>query len=372
MHAERLALPRGEIKPGEIPTCDVTKMTYVFSDGKQTKVTVLRPSSAASFQILIDPRFTERGIVLDNKRLISQPATQKAWQGETVGKPPEEFVQTVGAERNAFHPTNALWQTEAFYVKDGHLEFVGNDKDVITGNFTVLGYKDGQWGIHNVSLNNGQPDEEHAQALQDMKVGFDIPLLVKDGEVQPLETYIGHPRLLADYRNVFDFAAGKQLPAEYWLHIRSLLPQTEEEGKRLLHAESVVTDSEGVLGPTEVAKLKKIIAEFGLDNTLKIDELGDATRLQIASKLPFNRIPLFGIGHDAKNNLVVVAIDGRQTNSAGATLEEAAMIMKDNGIINGGLGSAGGDVWIVGKDNHTVNSPSLQNSRPVPSVLVIQ
>jgi exopolysaccharide biosynthesis protein len=96
------------------------------------------------------------------------------------------------------------------------------------------------------------------------------------------------------------------------------------------------------------------------------------SRIAIVKRLPKNRIPVFGLGYDNEHQLVVVCIDGRKPGtSAGATLEEAAYIMSENDIINGFIGSAGGDVVVATNSSRLLNIPSSVN-RTVSSVLTIQ
>jgi len=87
-----------------------------------------------------------------------------------------------------------------------------------------------------------------------------------------------------------------------------------------------------------------------------------------------------GIGFDKEKKLVVVAVDGRQEGSAGATINELAEVMRFKGAVTAGLGCAGGDVTVVLKTEvkkfEILNSPSnLIDSKRVtrlePSQLIL-
>lgn len=63
------------------------------------------------------------------------------------------------------------------------------------------------------------------------------------------------------------------------------------------------------------------------------------------------RHPRTGIGFDANNQPILFTVDGRQASSAGVNLREFALIMKENGAINGFNLDGGGSTQAVIKRN---------------------
>lgn len=65
-------------------------------------------------------------------------------------------------------------------------------------------------------LEDGVPDQESADLISRSKIGFSLPLILSNGEEVDLSEIIDDPRLVADYRSVFNFATGKQVPTRFW------------------------------------------------------------------------------------------------------------------------------------------------------------
>ncbi len=361
----------------EYASSKVERKRYTLRDGQNMLTTVIRPNCSAKYKLKIQPNFLERSIQTESQNglLIKQKSTIEKWGSIPVGIRPEEFIKSELLDTIAFNPTNAGWQREAFWVKEGKLLMLPNDMKTLSGKFTILGMnKQGEWFDTSVNIHNGRIDPDAESNISKIQIGFSMPKVLQNGRVLPLEEYIGDPRLLADFRNVFDFAGGKQLPSEYWLLIRRFLPTKEFAGKRLIRGDVVVTRDSTVKSSDVTDQLEVLVAQAGLSNTicLNYNSGRSLARIAIVKTLPKNRIPVFGLGFNKEKQLVVVCIDGRQQNiSVGATLEEAASIMRENDISNGYIGSAGGDVIIATNSSRFLNIPSSVN-RTVPSVLMIQ
>lgn len=364
----------GEVVLSPVSAVAITKNRYILPDGKNTIATVIKPTKRAKFDLRIDSRFVDRGIVLDNRRLISQSGTKNDWNAESVGIKPEDFIHGDNPAL-ALDPTNAGWQKEALWVNNGEPVLIANDKGNLSGDFDIFGLtQEGEWTTEKVRFSHGKPESQDGERIKNFRLGFDIPIILRDGSVLPMEDYIGHPRLLADARNIFNYGVADNLQGEFWQLIRPYLAETRSATSRLQKRSLIVTSA--VVPEQDTERLKRIIDESGMKDTFFVrrnPDIPERSQLLIKGELPLNRIPLFGIGYDTGHNLVIVSFDGRQKESAGATLHEASYIMKDSGIITGGLGSAGGDVAVVDNKGNILNSPSSadRKSRPVPSILMI-
>jgi hypothetical protein len=83
-----------------------------------------------------------------------------------------------------------------------------------------------------------------------------------------------------------------------------------------------------------------------------------------------NRHPRTAIGRTAEGDIWMVAIDGRQTQSAGATLQEEALIMQRLGCVDA-INLDGGGSTAINLRGLTVNRPSDGRERQVANGIVI-
>ena len=156
-----------------------------------------------------------------------------------------------------------------------------------------------------------------------------------------------------------------------------VLPSTLGEATKLLTAEPVFVRVEGRLTAAECAELSKLITAADLDQLSVTNE-----SLRIVGPLPFQRLPLLGIGVRADGSLIVLVVDGRQQQMPGGTITELARLMQQHGAVTAGLGCAGGDVALVQKQQGEVrvlNSPSnrdpstkLPCTRRVPAAVIFE
>lgn len=362
-------------KPRPVGACVVEKDKVRLED-KERLITTIKAPREASVDLAWDPFFHKKGIVTEpGSLLISQGETQKLW-GKPVGTSPEDFLANYKGDVLGVCPSNANWQLGAFLIKEG--EVFSPDRN-LTGPLETIGLTKEGWTSRVLDFEDGKPI--NPSTIAQMRVGFSMPLILKEGQVVPLEGIIGDPRLTADLRNVVDFADGKKLPSDFWLLLRRLLPASGVAGKRLIKERSVVVRREGAMTDEEIQKFQQIIRDNNL-TTLALDVRQKAPRLVFRGKLPIQRIPVVGVGYDNKGQLIVTAVDGRQEGSAGASISELAEIMQAKGAVTAGLGCAGGDVTVVLKTKEgafeILNSPSNLDkdrnrvTRLEPSQLVLR
>lgn len=335
--------------------------------------TVLKVLPQARVEIKYDEELINGGVKLGaGGLLIDQEATNLSL-GRAAGKLPEVFIAGNSEETVAICPTNFGWQKKAFLIDKGRLVLIRNDREEISGSFGVIGLSQGKWEHFQVDLKKGVPVS--LSAVTKLDLGFNLPLILREGEPLSLKEIIDDPRFLADFRNVFDFGVGKELPSNFWLYLRSLMPTIRAAGRRLVEGKSVVVRRSGLSFEQAIA-FASIIKDNQLEDWLQVDIRRGIPRISVFKNLPLNRIPVVGVGFDNERRLLVMAVDGRQEKSAGATIQELARLMKAEGAIFAGLGCAGGDVAIVAKTQkrtEVLTSPSNkgQTTRPVPSVLTI-
>lgn len=363
-------------------SCRVEREKIRLEDGEEAWVTTIHASPETSTSLLLDEDLIEKGMVTEpTGLLIDQKATEEML-GRKPGKRPEEFLQGYqpGQDLLAVCPTNAGWQKGAFWVKDGQLVSLPND-DRLSGSFDIIGLTDDGWVQTSLTLQKGQVKD--LETLQNLKLGFSLPTILKDGGIVPLGQIIADPRLEADYRNAFDFGAGKKLPGEFWRLLRKVMPAIIPDGIKLEWGEPVVVSRDQAMKPEELKEFEEIIEKAGLEEYFRVDtQFGRIQRFLIKKKLPLQRLPTVGIGFNQGGDLLITTVDGRQEGSAGASIEELAEIMKLKGALTVGFGSAGGDVAVVLRKAEggfeLLNSPSTIDketgkriTRSNPSLLVL-
>jgi hypothetical protein len=375
---EAEAGPTSEKEPDEefeIGACKIEKEKIFYPDGKTANVVSVSVLENADFKLGYDRDFVHRGIVLEEGGLLINFAkTQDRWS-RPAGQKPEDFLKNLPEGTVAVCPSNWGWQKGAFLIEDGQMVAIKNEAEELSGNFEVIYLGEKGWNSQSLQVEKGKAVE----SIKNMKIGFSMPLILKDGEVREILDYIGDQRLLGDLRNVFDFAAGEKLPADFWVLLRKFLPVTCPAGKRLGRGDKVVISLEPeAVTEEEIKRFQEIVSEHRLEDILTVSRNNQGRpRMGIISDLPMNRIPVVGIGITENGGLVIASIDGRQENSAGATIEELAIFLKEKGAVTAGLGCAGGDVAILNKaieGSQIINSPSNpgNQTRPLPSILLIE
>lgn len=377
---ELLTIP--EIEPSilwerQIGPSQITRKETVFLDKEKGKLpvlyTVVRASPEAMFGIAYDEGLAAHGIKIGAGELLIDQEATKLSLGREAGRLPEVFIKDYPNGTISFCPSNFGWQKDAFFIINGQLILLNNDRGKISGRFGTVGLSQKKWESTETELKNGEIVSP--PKFNRFELGLSLPLILKDNRTVPLKEMIGDSRFLADLRNVVDFGTGKKLPGEFWLYLRVLLPTTEIAGKRLTEGRQIVVRRPG-LSLEETKKLVSIIKDNQLEKWLRVGTRREVPRLAVVDRLPLNRIPVVGVGFNQENQLLIVAADGRQEKSAGVTVEELAWLMKKEGALTAGLGSAGGDVAVVAKTEKGIeilNSPSNRDhkTRFVPSVLTI-
>ena len=316
-------------------------------------------------RLCLDDRFLDQSAA-HGGRLLDVAATERLW-GEEPGRLPEDWLESEDAGTIGFCPTNWGWQFGAWLVEEGRLRGVHGDVRP-TQPLWMLAWTPGR-GWHETHMDPSASSKAPA-------IGLEMPQILHAGEATTLPELLGHERLLADLRNVFDFAAGRgtELSPEFWSAVRHFLPGTSSEACILLEGGEVAVEVD-VTAPVNVQRMAAIAAAR-LPGVRVLE-----TRVVFGGSLPRVRLPLFALGAQAGGSLVVVAIDGRQPGLPGGSIEDAAALLAEHGAITGGLGSAGGDVCLVERtatNTRYLNRPStggmLTNqgvSRRVPALMLI-
>lgn len=82
------------------------------------------------------------------------------------------------------------------------------------------------------------------------------------------------------------------------------------------------------------------------------------------------RNPRSAIGYTSDNNLVLVAVDGREGSSVGMTLFELANFMKSIGCVNA-INLDGGGSTVMYIKGHVVNNPAQKGGIPLSNAIVL-
>ena len=82
------------------------------------------------------------------------------------------------------------------------------------------------------------------------------------------------------------------------------------------------------------------------------------------------RNPRSAIGYTAENNLILVAVDGREGSSIGMTLMELAKFMKSAGCI-GAINLDGGGSTVMYVNGNIVNKPQVKGGIPLSNAIVL-
>ena len=82
------------------------------------------------------------------------------------------------------------------------------------------------------------------------------------------------------------------------------------------------------------------------------------------------RNPRTAIGYTADNNLVLVAVDGREGSSIGMTLNELARFMQSIGCV-GAINLDGGGSTVMYVNGSVVNNPHQRGGIPLSNAIVL-
>lgn len=346
----------------KIGTCTFTT-TDGSIGGQPVRYHVIRTERNAPYAgFMWDDGLVWDDVVLEpGSPLISQPETEKKL-GRPAGVLPEKWLER--SDGIAICPNN-FWYAGSFVISSHG--FV-----VPFGNFRVRGKQEAivlvgnKWQARRYDFDRRVSDEN-------VRVGFGMPLILQNGRVRSLNEYAGDPRVLGDLRNFVDFSCGvKGLPGNFWLLIRKVLPGSAIALRRMLAREKHVEVRDGsAMLSLEIDEFATIIERYGLGEHLRIERAGDEIHFTVRGPLPIQRIPVVGVGFDANYQLIAVVAEGRQKHSAGVSCEQLAQLMLDEGIMTGGLGSAGGDAGVWANINGEFKTLSSGPYRPVPCLLIM-
>lgn len=333
-------------------------------------------------QIATDEAFGEVGIVTEKgSLLINQPETTNSL-GRPAGRKPEDYI----SDRDnvlAIGGNHYGWQLGAFYVSNGELHLLANDKEKLTGDFNTLCMdQTGNWVVKNLQIDEGKTTDD----LSGVKVGMNGAQIVKDGYRVDVSDIADDPRIRADMRNLVDFSNGTPVPSTFFQDVRGFSPEasaSKHNPQMLTHmlaGQVAVFRAQIPENADERVPYERLAGEVEQIGALKMDKIGDSYRLGVVDKLNEQKMPLVGLGNNEDGDLVVVTVNGRQPGSAGVSISQLADLMIEAGVKNGVLGCGGGDVSVVAKTNgntRILNSPANVNSegerttRLVPNVLVV-
>ena len=82
------------------------------------------------------------------------------------------------------------------------------------------------------------------------------------------------------------------------------------------------------------------------------------------------RNPRSAIGYTSDNNLILVAVDGREGSSIGMTLMELANFMKSSGCI-GAINLDGGGSTVMYVNGQIVNKPQMRGGIPLSNAIIL-
>lgn len=94
--------------------------------------------------------------------------------------------------------------------------------------------------------------------------------------------------------------------------------------------------------------------------------------MKFAGKGIRDKHPRTLFGYTSNGHLIVMAVQGRSTDAAGVTLEQAAKLLLDLGCIEGMNADGGGSSCLLVNGKPTIQVSDKEGQRPVPAVWMIQ
>ena len=351
----------------------------IIIDGRSSLVTILRPSPQSAIDIVYDQDLVNTGIVTEPQGLlIDQKATAELLD-RPAGHLPQDYLTGRG-DAIGLMGGHFGWQREAFIIEDGCPIIIKNDRDRLTGRFPTLLRRDGAWAVEDVYMRNGKPFGGSLQQLTGA-TGFNGAQIVKGGEPVRIEDISSDSRIIADARAVVDFSDGVAVDGSFFQNVRKL-PITSQKLRNL--AKGALTtfrlDMESI-SPELAATDNELRGQVAGIPAYRTHHGSHGTIYAITDKLPEQKVPLIGYGADSQGNLIIVAVDGRQKESAGVSIRELASLMVSEGVVDGILGAGGGDVAIIEQEaeqTRLINSPSNINqetgtrvARKMPNMIIL-
>ena len=197
---------------------------------------------------------------------------------------------------------------------------------------------------------------------------------------------INQPRMLSSYILAYTPDWGAYAPAspQYGVQLQVVGNKITEVSSNPLF---IPKDGYVIVGPK--AKLEKLIGAKKVDIKISTNPKWENVK-HIISGGPYlvkdnqifidttaqklqsigGRNPRTAIGYTKENDLVLVAVDGREGSSIGLTLNELAKLMKDLGCTNA-INLDGGGSTVMYINGQIVNRPQQQGGIALSNVLVI-
>ena len=221
--------------------------------------------------------------------------------------------------------------------------------------------------------------------------GFDIARVQLDASVKGSGTTIkvdniNQPRMLSTHVHIYTPEWGKYSPAapKYGVGLQVV---DNKITKASANAVEIPENGYVISGPKSIlyALLEKKDAKLTIKTTPEwkgvkhiisggpyLVKDGEVYVDMTAQKLGSigGRNPRSAIGYTADNNLILVAVDGREGSSIGMTLMELANFMKASGCI-GAINLDGGGSTVMYVDGQVVNKPQMRGGIPLSNAIIL-
>lgn len=126
--------------------------------------------------------------------------------------------------------------------------------------------------------------------------------------------------------------------------------------------------------PSKFKKWKVVTAIGGgpvLVQNGKVHVTNDEEKL-FAGKAAYDKHPRTAMGYTADGKLIILAIEGRNTNASGATLYQTAMLLQQLGCVEALNLDGGGSSCLLVNGKETIKPSDKEGQRPVPGVFLIE
>lgn len=190
----------------------------------------------------------------------------------------------------------------------------------------------------------------------------------------PFGSAIGiHKNRKADVAWLYTDLAGKKVFATQ-TPLPALKDSVQEHSlKEMMNITSLVAGHSGKAHPT--FKKWKVQTAIGGGPVLVQNSSVKVTNneeLKFAGKAIRDKHPRTAMGYTADHKLVILVIEGRSRESAGATLEQTAQILKDLGCVEALNLDGGGSSCLLVNGKQTIRPSDKEGQRAVPAVFLIK
>lgn len=324
--------------------------------------TVISFPSKTGFHYFHDSRLTSEGAVYHGL-LIDQAKTEEKF-GSPAGILPQDFFQDYGGTTICFPFSHMGWQYGSFVYRNGEL-LCAPDDPMLNRTVRGIAYFDDQgWVPYELVLRDGQLATKPTP-----RVSLNgAPLLWNHEAVDSRELF-GSDRILADWRNVFNFGVGTD-PEIYTLVRYFSQYLTADHGIALLDRSKQVdiTIPLGEIPEIVISRTKQLIQD---NRSMRLLETANSLTWSLQN-IPLNRIPMTVLATDSTGQLSVLIFEGRLMDSPGLTLNEVTDFCLNKRWKTAHLLCAGGDSCIYLNEQAGVtllSRPSGGEIRRTPDIL---